>query len=103
MIIPRCFKGMVVAFACIAVPCSSHAAGEPASAAAAHAEVARAQEAVAAAQARGALWTTARDALRAAQAALQTGDHDAAVKAARFAAQQAQLGIDQLAYPRFPE
>lgn len=101
MFIPKSFKGMVVAFACIAVPCLGHAT--EGSAAAARAEVIRAQEAVADAQARGALWTTARDALREAQAALQAGGHDAAVKAARFAAQQAQLGIDQLAYPRFPE
>lgn len=93
---------MLVAFAC-----GTLSSAQPAEAAGhesdARTEVARAEEAVAAASARGALWTTARDALRDARAALAAGDFDTAARAARTATEQAKLGIEQLSYPRFPE
>jgi len=102
---PKSFKGMLVALACCAWlwPAAMHAQQEDPGAALARAELAKAEEAVAAAWARQALWTTARDALRDAREALAAGDHAAAIRSARWAAEQAQLGIDQLAYPRFPE
>jgi len=99
------FKGMLVAFACTTVlfEAACVAASGQTGAQSAREEVARAEEAVATARAKGALWTTARDALRDAQAALATGDDEAAVRAARFAVQQARLGLEQLGYPRYPE
>jgi len=96
---------MLVAFACIVALFGSAciAAPEQTEADAAREEVAKAEQAVAAARATGALWTTARDALRDAQAALAAGNDEAAVQAARFAVQQAKLGLEQLGYPRYPE
>jgi hypothetical protein len=101
----KSFKGMLVAFTCATVLFESACIAAPGQGEAdpAHDEVARAEEAVAAARAKGALWTTARDALRDAQAALAAGDNEAAVRAARFAVQQAGLGLEQLGYPRYPE
>jgi len=101
----KSFKGMLVAFACSTVLFESAciAASGQGEAEPARDEVARAEVAVAAARAKGALWTTARDALRDAQAALAAGDNEAAVKAARFAVQQARLGLEQLGYARYPE
>lgn len=46
-----------------------------------------------------ALWTTARDALRDAESALVREDYAAAERSARFAVEQARLGIAQLGYP----
>ena len=60
-----------------------------------------AEVAVEAAADQGALWTTARDALRDAWSALENGDFEAAEAWARFAVEQAQLGIQQLDYPHF--
>jgi ABC-type phosphate transport system ATPase subunit len=96
---------MLVAFACTTVLFAAACMAAPGQTGAESArdEVARAEEAVATARARGALWTTARDALRDAKASLAAGDNDAAVRAARFAAQQAMLGLEQLSYPRYPE
>ena len=101
----KSFKGMLVALTCCGVlaPRPTGASDGGASAASARAAVAQAAKAVDEARAKRALWTTAEDALRDAEAALAAGDYDAAVKAARFAAGQAQLGIQQLSYPRFPE
>lgn len=66
----------------------------------ARAAVAQAEAAVQAAAERRALWTTAQDALRSAQEALARRDYAAAQQFARFAAEQARLGIQQLDYPR---
>jgi hypothetical protein len=93
-------KGTIVAFACTAVLALPAAHGGDAEQASA--EVERAQQSVQAARERRALWTTAQDALAQAQAALERGDYAAALRAARFAAEQAQLGIVQSAAPRFP-
>ncbi len=51
------------------------------------------------AQARYALWTTAKNALAAAEDAAKAGDSAAVIKHAQFASSQAALGIAQLAYP----
>jgi hypothetical protein len=63
--------------------------------------VKEAEVAVKAAAEQGALWTTARDALRDARSALENSDFEAAEAWARFAVEQAQLGIRQLDYPHF--
>lgn len=95
-------KGMIVACACATVFAAAAVRAEVETAEQARAEVQRAQRAVQAAVERRALWTTAQEALVAAQAALVRGDYAAAVQAARFAAEQAQLGIAQSGMPRFP-
>ena len=95
-------KGIIVAFASavLLAAANAHAAGPTAEQA--RSEVLRAQQAVQAAAQKRALWTTAQEALAEAQAALERGDYAAAVHAGRVAAEQAQLGIEQLDYPRFP-
>lgn len=88
-----------IAFLVIEPPAS--AVDEPDSDAA-EAEVVAAELAVVEATRQRALWTTARDALQEARAALQKGDFRAAIQAARFAREQAELGIAQSRAPRFP-
>jgi hypothetical protein len=61
-----------------------------------------AQSAVQAAESKKALWTTAADALKEAQAAFLKGDYQAANRAAQAALEQARLGIAQTQYPAFP-
>jgi hypothetical protein len=63
--------------------------------------VSRAEQAVASAASKGALWTSAREALAGAKAAMARGDYLYAVERSRFAEEQAELGIAQLGYPRF--
>lgn len=63
--------------------------------------VAEARAAVQSAARKRALWTTAADALREAEAALKRNDAAAAEQHARYAAEQARLGIAQLDYPHF--
>ena len=65
-------------------------------------QVANAQAEVQAAAERRALWTTAANALREAQAAFTRGDYAAASRAAQLAIDQARLGIAQTQYPLFP-
>lgn len=60
-----------------------------------------AERAVAQARAEHALWTTAQEALERARTAAARGDAGSALAAARFAAEQAELGRAQLNYPRF--
>lgn len=91
----------VCAVASVAVAPPALAADEPGSDAA-EAEVVAAELAVVEATRQRALWTTARDALQEARAALQKGDFRAAIQAARFAKEQAELGIAQSRAPRFP-
>jgi hypothetical protein len=67
----------------------------------ARAAVAEARTAVEAAERQRALWTTAQDALKDAERALTQKDYAAAEHLARFAAEQAELGIEQLRYPHF--
>ncbi len=60
-----------------------------------------ARTAVQAAATNHALWTTAEDAMRLAQAAFLRGEYPEAIQAAQRAAEQAQLGIAQTQYPMF--
>jgi hypothetical protein len=68
----------------------------------ARSSLAEAESAVATASARRALWSTAADALRDAQAAFVRGDYQATQRAARATIEQAHMGIAQTAYPKFP-
>jgi hypothetical protein len=77
------------------------AAGSTAAREHARAAVERAEQAVRNAAERRALWTTARESLEHAREALVRGEHCAAVQAARFAEEQAQLGIAQRCYRHF--
>ncbi len=52
------------------------------------------------AQSKGALWTTAKDALKGAKAAAAKGDNATVIKEAKIASEHAQLGIQQLSYPQ---
>ena len=61
-----------------------------------------AEKAVAEAHARQALWITARDALERSRKAFASGDYAGAANAARFAREQARMGIEQSGYPKFP-
>jgi hypothetical protein len=60
--------------------------------------IADAEKALAAAKAQNALWTSAEDALRQARRALHDGNAAAAARHARFASEQAALGIAQKQY-----
>jgi hypothetical protein len=99
-------RGMIVAFvACAVLTGREPAIAEPSAPdlRAAEAEVAAAQRAVDEAIRQRALWTTARDAMAEARKALQKQDYAAAARSARFAREQAELGISQLRYPRVPD
>jgi flagellar basal body L-ring protein FlgH len=85
-------RGLVVALALAAAP---QAAAAPDAAAL----LAEAEKAVAEARARQALWTTAQEALLKARRALDAGDTATAIEQARFARDQAALGIAQTRYP----
>jgi murein lipoprotein len=61
--------------------------------------LAQAEADVKEAQAKGALWTTAQDALKKAREAATKNDSEAVIKAARTASEQARLGIAQTRYP----
>jgi hypothetical protein len=60
----------------------------------------RAEQAVQRAREQRSLWTTAQAALEQARSAAVRGDYAEAVRAARFATEQAELGVAQRAYPR---
>lgn len=85
--------------------CASQQAGQTTSASQA-AISADAQSALAAAQAdvkeakaKNALWTTADNALKAAEAAAAKGDSPTVLKQAKLASDQAKKGLAQLSYP----
>jgi murein lipoprotein len=59
----------------------------------------KAEADVKAAKAKGALWTTAEDALNKAKEAVEKGDSNAVLKHAKTASEHAQLGLEQLKYP----
>lgn len=65
----------------------------------AQAALSAAQADVEAAKARNALWTTAADALKNAEAASTKGDSAMVLKQARLASEQARKGMAQLDYP----
>jgi hypothetical protein len=93
-------KGTIVACA-VAVWLAAPAAGSD-SARQARVEVEAAERAVECARRQRALWTTAQEALVDARAALERGDYAGAARAARFAREQAHLGIEQAGAPRYP-
>lgn len=68
---------------------------------AAEAAIAEAQAAVERAAAEHALWTSAQDALRRAQSALQNGNASLAIEQAHVAQKHSELGIAQKSYPLF--
>ncbi len=71
----------------------------PAISAAALSVLTAAQTAVKEAKARNALWTTAEDALKAAEAAEKKGDSAAVISNAQKAQDHARMGIRQTGYP----
>jgi murein lipoprotein len=82
--------------------CATQQAAEPAKptlSAEAKAALAAAEAAVKEANAKFALWTTADDALKAAQAAAEKGDSETVIKQSNRAQEQVKLGIAQLNYP----
>jgi hypothetical protein len=99
-------KGIVVAFVGLVLgqagPAGAAQSARP-DARQAQGAVQRAEEAVRHAWAQRSLWTTAQEALEQARAAAARGDYQAAVEAARFAVEQAELGMGQMRYRRFDE
>jgi len=59
----------------------------------------KAEADVKAARAKGALWTSAEDALNKAKESAQEGDSSAVIKHAKTASEHVQLGLEQLKYP----
>ena len=72
---------------------------KPAISAEAQTALTAAQAAVKDAKAKNALWTTAENALKAAEAAAATGDSATVLKQAKLASDHAQKGLAQLNYP----
>jgi hypothetical protein len=75
------------------------AAAKPAISAEAQAALTAAQADVKNAKAKNALWTTADDALKAAEAAAAKGDSDTVLKQSKLASDHVQKGLAQLNYP----
>ncbi len=96
-------KGMLVACLAAALVLAGEALATNQADAAQQARVAvaAARDAVESAARKGALWTTAQDALTRAEDALAQKDYAKAERLAQVAAQQARLGIEQLGYPHF--
>lgn len=69
---------------------------------AAKAALATAQADAKAAQAKNALWTTAQDALKAAETAAAAGDSATVLKQTAIAQEHIKLGLGQLNYPPIP-
>ncbi len=74
-------------------------AAKPAISAEAQAALSTAQAAVKDAKAKGALWTTAENALTAAEAAAAKGDSEGVIKNAKTASDHVKLGLEQAKYP----
>lgn len=90
--------GLLTLAGCQSAPTKEAAAG-PAISDEAKAALAKAEADVKAASAKGALWTTAEDALKAAQEAAKKGDNATVIADARKASEHAALGMGQTAYP----
>ena len=80
-------------------PTKSAEAAKPALSAEAQAALKTAQADVKAAKTQNALWTTAEDALKEAEAAAEKGDSAAVIKASAFVRSQVSKGLAQLNYP----
>lgn len=91
--------GLLALTGCQTAPTQPTAAATPTLTDEAKAALAKAEADVKAADAKGALWTTAEDALKAAQEAAKKGDSAAVIKNAKTASEHAALGIAQKSYP----
>ncbi|MCL6555445.1 MAG: hypothetical protein K6T56_03675 [Burkholderiales bacterium] len=91
--------GFLALAGCQTTPSQPQAAATPALSDEAKAALAKAEADVKAADAKGALWTTAEDALKAAKEAAQKGDSAAVIKHAKTASEHAALGLAQKSYP----
>jgi hypothetical protein len=80
-------------------PAAAAEPAKPAISAEAQAALAAAQADVKAAQAQNALWTTAGDALKAAEEAAAKGDSATVLKQAKLASDHVKKGMAQLNYP----
>ena len=80
-------------------PAKSAEVGKPSISAEAQTALKAAQADVKAAKTQNALWTTAEDALKEAEAAAEKGDSAAVIKASAFARSQVSKGLAQLNYP----
>jgi murein lipoprotein len=80
-------------------PAAQATQGQPSLSADAQAALAAAQADVKAAKAKGALWTTADNALKAAEAAAAKGDSATVLKESKIASDMAHRGLAQLNYP----
>jgi hypothetical protein len=96
---------MVVAFVGMLAQAGAAGADQPVTPDARQAQEAlrSADEAVRRAESQRSLWTTAAEALELARTAAARGDYRVATQAARFAAEQAELGMAQRGYPRFEQ
>ena len=82
------------------VPVASSA--KPTLNAEAQAALAAAQADVKTAKSKNALWTTAEEALKAAETAAEAGDSATVLKQSAIAQAHAKLGVAQLTYPQIP-
>ena len=80
-------------------PADMAATAKPGISAEAQAALSAAQAAVKDAKAKNALWTTAENALKAAEAAATKGDSNTVIKQSKLASDHVQKGLAQLNYP----
>lgn len=100
MLIALATAGLLVLGGCQTTPAQpDKAAATPALSDEAKAALAKAEADVKAASAKGALWTTADAALKAAKEAAAKGDSAAVIKNAKLASEHAALGLAQKSYP----
>jgi flagellar basal body L-ring protein FlgH len=91
--------GVVTLAGCESAPMKSAEGGKPELSVEAKEALAKAEADVKAADAKKALWTTAENALKAAKAAAGKGDSATVIKDSKTASEQANLGMEQKAYP----
>ncbi len=84
---------------CASTQTASQPAAKPTISAEAQAALSAAQADVKAAKAKNALWTTADNALKAAEAAAAKGDSETVLKQSKLARDHVQKGLAQLNYP----
>ncbi|MEO1768021.1 hypothetical protein [Thiobacter aerophilum] len=100
MLIALATAGILVLGGCQTAPTQTAAnSATPALSEEAKAALAKAEADVKAADAKGALWTTAENALKAAKEAAAKGDSAAVIKHAKVASEHAAMGLAQKSYP----
>ncbi|HYP69017.1 MAG TPA: hypothetical protein VEP67_12315 [Thiobacillaceae bacterium] len=82
-----------------AAPVQAQASTQPAISAEAQSALGKAEIAVKEAQAKYALWTTAENAIKAAEEAAKAGNSEGVIKNAKIAEEQAHLGLAQAKVP----